>query len=485
MKEFLDLQGHKDEQDYFKKRAALLSNMNRRIYKPKFRITDDLFKRIIGTGKVEIKPSGYVDLLLGYQGQNIKNPTLPERARKNGGLDFDMNSKFQVDASIGDKLKLPINYNTLANFNFENQLKLDYQGKDDEVLKEFQAGNTSFTSKGTLIPGAQSLFGLKTQLQFGKLFVTTVFANQRSQRQTMGLQGGSATQSFTYKADEYEENRHFLMSQYFRDNYNNAMKELPVVNSLVQILRVEVWVTNRTGSTTDTRDVVALMDLGEGQPYGPWNGIGNVPPRNDANSLYSSLLNTPGARSSSSVTSVLSGAGLQPVQDFEKTFARKLLPQDYYFNPQVGFISLNQQLQPDEVLGIAFQYTYNGKVYQVGEFSTDVPPDSSGLSTPVLYLKLLKATSQRTNLPIWELMMKNVYSVGFGQLERSDFKLDVLYEEPSLGEKRYLPPADVTDPYKGQPLISLLNLDRLNNQNDPQPDGVFDFVEGYTVISSL
>ena len=175
MEEFVRMQGRKDEQDYFKKRAALLSNMNRRIFKPKFRITDDLFNRIMGVGpdgkvKIDIRPSGYVDLLAGYQGQNIKNPTLPERARKNGGFDFNMNSQLQVDANIGDKLKLPINYNTLANFNFENQLKLDYQGKDDEILKIFQAGNTNFASKGTLIPGAQSLFGLKTQMQFGKLF---------------------------------------------------------------------------------------------------------------------------------------------------------------------------------------------------------------------------------------------------------------------------------------------------------------------------
>jgi cell surface protein SprA len=488
MKEFLDLKGRQDENEYFRKRASLLANLNRRQYKPKFNFVNDWVNRIVGNGpnsKIEIKPSGFVGLSIGYQGQKINNPTLPERSRNYGGLDFDMNSQFQVDANIGDKLKLPINYNTLANFNFENQLKLDYQGKDDEILKIFQAGNTSFTSKGTLIPGAQSLFGVKTQLQFGKLFVTSVFANQRSSRQSLGIQGGSSTQVFSYKVDEYEENRHFLMSQYFRSNYNTAMKNLPVVNSLAQILRVEVWVTNRTGATTDTRDVVALMDLGESDPYGPWGGTGTViPPRNEVNTLYSTIISTPGARSSSAVTSALTGLGLQPVQDFEKTFARKLLPSDYYFNPQVGFLSLNQQLQPDEVLGIAFQYTYNGKVYQVGEFSTDVPPDSTGTTQPVIFLKLLKATSQRTNLPIWDLMMKNVYSVGFGQLDRSDFKLDVLYEEPSLGEKRYLPPADVSDPYKGQPLISLLNLDRLNNQNDPQPDGVFDFVEGFTVISS-
>ena len=319
MQEFLALQGKEDEKEYFRRRSSLLTNLNRRQYKPKFNFVNDWVNRIVGNGKIDIKPAGNVGFLIGYQGQKINNPTLPERSRKYGGLDFDMNSQFQVDASIGDKLKLPINYSTFANFNFENQLKLDYQGKDDEILKVFQAGNTSFTSKGTLIPGAQGLFGLKTQLQFGKLFITTVFANQRSQRQSLGVQGSTATQTFTYKADEYEENRHFLMAQFFRENYKTAMKDIPIVNSLAQILRVEVWVTNRTGATTETRDIVALMDLGEGQPYGPWGGIGaGVPPRNDANNLYSTIISTPNARSSSAVTSVLSGLGLQPVQDFEK-----------------------------------------------------------------------------------------------------------------------------------------------------------------------
>lgn len=485
MDEFIRVQGRKDEEDYFRKRSALLANMNRRLFKPKFKVTNNLFNRIVGTGKIDIKPSGYVDFLAGYQGQTINNPTLPERARKNGGFDFNMNSQLQVDANIGDKLKLPINYNTLANFNWENQLKLDYRGSDDEILKIFQAGNTSFATKGTLIPGVQSLFGVKTQLQFGKLFITTVLANQQSQRQSLGLEGGTSAQSFIVRSDEYDENRHFLMGQYFRENYNNAMRQLPVVNSRVQILRVEVWVTNRNGTTTDTRDIVGFMDLGERNPYSPvLVGGGDVLPRNDANNLYGILTGNPNYRNSSLVQSELTALGLSPVQDFEKTFARKLQPTDYYFNHQIGFLSLNQPLQPDEVLGIAYQYTYNGRVFQVGEFSQDVPPDTTGTSQRVLFLKLLKATSQRTNLPIWDLMMKNVYSVGYGQLERQDFKLDLTYEEPSLGEKRYLPPTEVLPPFQGQPILTLTNLDRLNNQNDPQPDGVFDFVEGFTVISS-
>jgi cell surface protein SprA len=233
---------------------------------------------------------------------------------------------------------------------------------------------------------------IKTQLQFGKLFITTVLANQQSQRQSLGLQGGSSSQNFIVKADEYDENRHFLFAQYFRNNYNKAMKDLPVVKSAVQILKVEVWVTNRNGATTDTRDVVGLMDLGETTPFGPWaNGNPDPKPNNNSNSLYSTILANPNTRNSSLVQTLLTGMGLAPVQDFEKTFARKLSPSDYYFNDRIGFISLNQPLQPDEVLGVAFQYTYNGRVYQVGEFSQDVPPDTTGAIQRVLFLKLLES----------------------------------------------------------------------------------------------
>ena len=489
--EFMAIQARKQETDYFQKRSNILSGLNRKMLRPKMSMTDNLFNRIFGNGKIEIKPQGEVNILAGYQGQNIKNPALPERARRNGGFDFDMNANLSVIGNIGDKLKLPISYNTLANFDFDNQLKLDYTGTDDEIIKKIEAGNISFSSKGTLIPGAQQLFGIKTQLQFGKLFITGVLANQRSQKQSLGLQGGSANTYFEFKANDYEENRHFLLAQYFRNNFNKAMSKLPVVTSQVQILRVEVWVTNRNGSTTETRDVVGLMDLAEPSPWNqsitgtPGN---NVLPSNNANDLYRQIITDPSSRNPSSITSKLSSLQLRPVQDFEKTFARKLNPSDFYFNPQIGFLSINQPLQSDEVLGVAYQYSYNGRIFQVGEFSQDVPPDTTNAvagTQKVLFLKLLKATSQRTNLPLWDLMMKNVYSLKtkdgsyLSSVQPADFKLNVSYEEPSLGQKRFLP--EGTSP--GVPLITLLNLDRLNARNDPLPDGVFDYLEGFTILS--
>ena len=478
--EYWKMRNRQSENEYFKERSNTLSILNRGKVKPKLKIGDNLFNRLFGNGKITIVPQGNVDITAGYQGQNIKNPTLPERARKNGGFDFDMNAQLNVNADIGGKLKFPINYNTLANFGQDNQLKLDYTGLDDEIVKRFEAGNVNFPSRSTLIPGAQQLFGIKTQLQFGTLFLTTVLANQKSQRQTQQLLGSSSVQPFEIKADEYEENRHFLLAQYFRKNYSKVMSNLPAVTAPTQILRMEVWVTNRNGTTTETRDVVGLMDLGESQlgvnPPNPTN------PNNFANPLYAQIKANSSNRNSSLVFNNLVSLGLQPVQDFEKTFARKLDSTQYTFNRQVGFISLSQPLQTDEVLGVAYQYSFNGKIFQVGEFSQDLPPDSNSANQQVLFLKLLKATSQRPTLPIWSLMMKNVYSIGYGSLTPQDFKLDVLYQEPGLGWKRYVPFGDKNG---GFPIISLINLDRLNNQLDPQPDGVFDYVENFTVFSQF
>ncbi len=491
--EFWQLQNRQAENDYFNERSKTLDWLNHKAQRPHMQVYNTLFDRIFGLDsaglKVSIKPQGNVDLRLGYQGQNIKNPTLSERARKTGGFDFDMNANVNVMANIGNKLKLPISYNTLANFDFENQLKLDYRGKDDEILKSIEAGNISFQTKGTLMSSVQSLFGLKTQLQFGKLFITAALANERSQKQSITLQGGGLSQQVNKHLDDYDENRNFLMAQYFRKNYNNAMSNLPVVKSLVQIQRIEVWITNRTGTTTQARDVVGFMDLGESQPYNPniHPNPGSITrdslPQNNANDLYPFLTSSPEVnRNPSAINSVLVAKGLKPVEDYEKTFARQLSPNEYYYNPQVGFISLYQQLQPDEVLAVAYQYTYNGQVFQVGEFSQDVAVDSSHQGVQkVLFLKLLKATSQRVNLPLWGLMMKNVYSLDLTGISRDNFNLNVFYQEPSGGQKRYLPQS--SDSTEGQPLITVLRADRLNNRNDPYPDGQYDYVDSFTVLS--
>ena len=489
--EFQRIQNQKLLTRNFQNRRDITSVLSRDPGKSKLKFHESFVNRLFNTQgglpKVDIKPQGYLDITAGYQKQDVKNPTLPQRAQKNGTLDFNMNANLNVNAQIGDKLKFPINYNTLANFDFENQLALRFGGGPDDIVKSVEAGNITFPLHTTLIQGASQIFGIKTQIQLGKLWITGVIANQKSSRQNVNLQGGATTTPFEIKVDDYEENRHFLLAQFFKDGYNKAMSRAPAIITPAQILRLEVWVTNRNGSTTNARNIVGFMDLGEKNPYrnDVISQLGNEAyPYNRVNSLYQNITSDPSYRDPSLVVNRLqTNLSLVPVQDFEKTFARKLDSSQYTINRQLGYISLSQPLQPDEILGIAFQYTYNGRVFQVGEFSSDISPDTSNVNKgdqKILFLKLLKATSQRPTLPIWDLMMKNIYSpLGFfGTFERGDFKMQILYQQPGGGEKRYFPEGD----RKGEPILSLVGLDRLNNQNDPQPDGVFDFIDGLTIV---
>ncbi len=496
--EYMKYRAEKDEETYWKRRLDALTLFNKKPELPQM-YKEGLFDRIFGGSTISVRPQGNVDVTFGGNWQNIQNPTLPLRAQKYGIFDFDMQMNINLLATVGEKLKLNISNNTKATFDYQNVQKLEYTGKEDEIIKKIEAGNVSFPLKSSLINGVQSLFGIKTQLQFGKLWVTGVVSQQRSKRQSLTIQGGSQTQQFAIKADEYEENRHFLLAQYFRNNYNRALENFPIINSQASIIKIEVWVTNRTGATEGVRNVAAFMDLGEANPYreqfaGAVKSVPNGLPDNYANQLYNGLQQNPGLRNQGSVTGLvqaLYGDDMASSPNYISVTARKLSASEFTFNPQLGYISINTQLDPTDVLAVAYRYSYNGRVYQVGEFSEDLPPTSSGntqnptnptqttgtSNQKVLFMKLLKGTGATPDKPVWDLMMKNIYALGGLGVSKDEFRLNVLYQDPGGGEKRYLPEG----PSAGIPLITLLNLDKLNFQNDPAPDGIFDFVEGITI----
>lgn len=500
LSEYLRMQNQRAENEYWQEKSKEATSFEgRKGIVPKLNIPGKAFDKIFGGSTVDIRPQGNIDIVLGGNYQKIDNPVLIEQNRKTGGFDFDMNINMNVVGNIGDKIKLNTNYNTLANFDFENQMKINYGGDEDAIIQKFEAGNVSMPLKSSLITGSQSLFGVKSTLKFGRATITGLVSQQKSQTQEINVQGGTQLQTFKVPIDEYDQNRHFFISQYNRSNYNNALKALPNINSLFKIARMEVWVTNSTTATTNVRDVVAFMDLGEPKPHNEsLQRINNSGlPDNSSNNLYEKLFSDPSLSNvrqldfteqrllrnpSLSLLPNVSpnfpnGYTFSAVQDFEITRARQLNSSEYTFHPELGFISLNITLQPDEVLACAVEYFYNGKKYQIGEFAQDYPVDPTRPN--VLFLKMLKATSPRVSLPIWDLMMKNVYSTGAFQVNPQDFKLDVVYQDPDGGFKRYLPEGACVE---GIPLIRLLNLDRLNNQNDPQADGIFDFVPGVTIL---
>lgn len=454
----------------------------------RFRVGGEAFETVFGSNVINIRPQGIAELSLGVRTTKIDNPTLQERMRKTTTFDFDQRIQMNIQGTIGDRMKLGINYNTEATFDFENQISLEYTGKEDDIIKNIEAGNVSLSLPGTLITGSQSLFGVKTEMQFGKLNVQTIFSQQKGETSVMNIQGGAQTQDFEVAANEYDRNRHFFLSHVFKDQFDRAMADLPVVNSPFNINRVEVWITNRSGDFERARNIVAFSDLGEGLPNmekpNTWNGQPNVRhPHNNANEIYRRMTNEySGIRDINQSTTILSAipsadnTPFTTARDYERIENARLLPQsEYTLNSKLGYISLNSQLNADEVLAVAYEYTYNGEVYRVGEFS------NSGIEAPqTLLLKLLKGTNLSPRMKNWQLMMKNIYSIGAYQVSDSDFRLNVVYMNDSVGTHLNVFTEEGTQ--NGQLYLSLLGLDKLNKQLEPYPDGTFDFVPGYTII---
>lgn len=466
-------------------RSAFFRKKNDEIYqakgKEKFDFSDMHFdlgpaEKIFGPGGIRVRTQGSAELKLGMNKKSIDNPSLPIRNRKTTMMNFDEKINLNVNGKVGDKVNMNLNYNTDATLDYDAQnMKLKYDGKEDEIIKLVEAGNVSFPSNSSLIKGASSLFGVRTDMQFGKLKLQMVASQKKSASKSVSSRGGVQLTPFEVNVADYEENRHFFLSRYFRNHYDEWMQKLPNLVTGITINRVEIWVTNKSGTTANTRNIVALTDLGEASKISNpmWTATGLVP-SNRANTEYQAMTTQyVAARDIDQAAATLEGAGLVGGADFEKLESARLLSSsEYSVNTALGYVSLKTGIQTDQVLAVAYEYTSGGVTYQVGEFASDITDTKQAL-----FVKALKNTSCNPQQGNWDLMMKNVYYLA-SNIEKEKFRLDVKYQSDTTGVYlSYIPEQRV----KNTPIIRVLGADRLDNNNKAHSNGYYDYVEGYTV----
>ncbi|MBP1838364.1 cell surface protein SprA [Formosa algae] len=479
---------------------------------PEFYVNSSFFESVFGGSTIEVIPQGSVEMDLGVLFSKQDNPSFSPQNQSNFSFDFDQRISLSLLGKVGTRLQVTANYDTESTFDFQNLVKLEYTPTEDDIVQKIEVGNISMPLNSSLITGAQSLFGVKTQLKFGKTTVTGVFSQQNSETTTVISEGGGTSEEFELYARDYDENRHFFLAQYFREKYDAALSNYPFINSNIQITNIEVWKTNRTNETDNVRNIVAFQDLGESNPefinsavnvYAssgayPDNGNNGFDPTaiGNANSQLTSAV-----REVSTVQSGILVSGTSEGYDYGKLEnADKLVKNtDYTVNTQLGYISLSQRLSSDDILAVAFQFTVGGKVYQVGEFASDgvdaTGIDDSGDQTVVtnnnLVLKLLKSSTTSVAQPVWKLMMKNIYDTGGYQLSEEDFKLNIYYKDASA--LNFITPVngDFGTTFNGDvieevALLRLFNFDKLDYNGDPQTkgDGFFDYEEDITIMSS-
>ncbi len=477
----------KSMEEYYKEKNSIDLENNK---KDAFDFLDMNFslgplEKVFGPGGVQLKTQGTVKLNMGVKYNKIDNPALSVEARSKTYFDFDEQIQATVNAKVGNKMSFNMNYNTDATFAFDSQnLKLQFQGEEDDIIKNIEAGNVSMTTGSSLIRGSTSLFGFKTTMQFGKLTATALVSQQQSESKSISTSGGVQTTPFEFNADHYDENRHFFLAHYFRDNYDQFASKLPYVQSGITINRIEVWVTNKQGNYNQSRNIVGFMDLAESQHIynNHWKSAGQSQiPANNANSLLNEIKTQyPQARNINAVSQALeplAAYGFEGGQDYVKIeSARKLEANEYTLNSALGYISLKSALNSDEMVAVAYEYTYNGQVYQVGEFASDISDINQSL-----YLKLLKGVTVSPQLPIWDLMMKNIYSLNAYQVQKDKFRLEIKYLSDTTGVLlNYIPAGNIAN----QTLLQAMNLDRLDANQQSNPDGIFDYIDGYTIQSS-
>ncbi|HEY6143330.1 MAG TPA: cell surface protein SprA [Flavobacterium sp.] len=543
-KEYEDLVRKESMRNYFKQKLDAIdgkkegSEEAKKDLLPRYYVRSGLFESIFGSNTIDVKPTGTVEMDIGLRYTKQDNPAFSPRNRSTTSFDFDQRISMSLLGKVGTRLAVNVNYDTQSTFAFQNLIKLEYTPTEDDIIQKIEVGNVSMPLSGSLIRGPQSLFGVKAKLQFGKTSITGVFSEQKSQTKTVVAEGGGTVQDFEMYALDYDSDRHFFLSQYFRNRYDEALKNYPFIDSRVQITRLEIWVTNkqnRVNTTTgnNLRNVIALQDLGEGELT---DASGNpIPGRQDEVVVINpipadffvnqpSLLKKPypsdNKNNEYDPGLISGGTGLlnnnireiatsnsgfnftaNEGSDYSKLEnARKLTLNEYTFHPQLGYISLQQRLANDEVLAVAYQYTIGDEVYQVGEFGNDgvdatqvtgTTPSDQTIVTQSLILKMLKSNLTNVKNPVWNLMMKNIYQIpGAYQLKQENFRFNILYTDPS--PINYIQPVAGTsfppNPVPGNEvaetaLLKVFNLDKLNFNNDPQVggDGFFDFMQGLTI----
>ncbi len=456
------------------------------------------FTTIFGKNELDLRVNGQADIKAGFDYRKSDQQVALTGRASQLNPDFKQDLRLGITGTIGDKLRIDVNYDSNNQFDYQNQIKLQYTGYEDEIIQKIEAGNVFLQTPSSLIRGGQSLFGIKSEFQVGGLYLTTVMSQQEGQSNSLNIEGGSETTPFDLKPTDYDEDVHFFVSYYFRNRWEDALSDPPnirVANGFERIAELELWkLQPTTPEEENVRQAVALVDLGEDprlleeanafteailpDPLTDQYGDRGEPVNPDE--LDTQLRDGQKAAPASYLEDVKGLTG----PDFQVGRFKKLeRGRDYTVDEVLGYVTLKQRLLENEALAVSYRYIANGRAVQIGDFSTDTGGSGGGQNEDKLVLKLLRPVQLRQPAPendfnpaVWYLQLRNIYRFPGAGINPTNFELQVFFEPPGKTAAKTLPGVG------GQAtLLQLLGLDRLNEDQAPRPDDRFDYLVNYTI----
>lgn len=416
---------------------------------------ESAFTTIFGKPEVNLRINGTANMNVGASIETTENPNIPQDQQTQVDPTFEQNLKLNIQGTIGDKLSISTDWDTQRDFDFMNRLNIVYQGYDDEILQRLELGNVSMETGNSLIRGGNALFGVKSIAQVGSLKLTSVLSQQEGQGKTETITGGAQEQKISIRPTDYEADRHFFMDFYTRQQFEDNVSNPQQTGQALQITEINVWVLRESSESKEgERQAIALGDLGVVQ-----NADSSFAPPNQSQDIFADSTLDKYRDPSQGVSA--GDFGVDPSSFVEGYFVPLQEGADYELNRSLGYISLKRNLSSRQALAISFKYRdpQTGKTVSVGDVS------QGGGNR--IYLKLIRPQTVTTTNKLWDLMMKNVYSVGATNLTPEGLELDVKYT------KENVPSSSL--PERNSNLLQDLGLDRVDQQGALNPDNKIDF----------
>ena len=378
--------------------------------------------------RVALRIRGVISITGKYNQQN--NALLATGNMENEQKNFlmDQTQQFTIEGTIGDRITISIDEDSERDFEFENAIKINYKGKEDEIVQSAHFGNIGLSLPGTqFVTGSSSssgLFGGKAAMKLGPIDVTAIASYEKKDSKKKAWGGGSgddAGSTIQIYDHEYKRNTYYYIDEFYRENMYPVLWQQGLLpyDQNKEIMSYELYVSCND-MVLEKSEAIAFVDIAsDGSP----TRVTEHAEEDVADSIYFKRLEP-------STTDNPYG--------------------DYYLDKQLGYIKMNIGLSDDNILAIAYS-TRDGEQY--GDINTGK------------FLKIIKAENPKPSYVTWDLEMKNIYDLKARNIDEDGFDLKIYINDNNPRQLHS----------SGSPYLTYFNLDNYDQSGSyGKSDGKID-----------
>jgi hypothetical protein len=180
-------------------------------------------------GRVSLRVNGNINIngKLVQQDQELVRSSL--RETQNTHLEFDQKQAVNIEGKIGDRITVKMDRDSERDFDWENNIRISYEGEEDDIVQKVEAGNISLslpaTQYVTFSGQNNGLFGLKAISKLGPVDITTIASIEKTKKEQQEYKGSNESAVIKIKDNDYIKNQYFFIHKWFRNGIDTTLSD--------------------------------------------------------------------------------------------------------------------------------------------------------------------------------------------------------------------------------------------------------------------